>query len=107
MNALSDSNIIGVFDYICYEKCKDKNCRDAYTTVRKKSVSDSIKYLRDYRTLLWANPEKFETTERLKALSGRDHRNLMLIDSLFQMRDRNTGEFKYTLGYDRVWKYMQ
>ena len=79
MHALSDSSIMGLFDYICYEKCKDKKCRDAYTTVQKKTVSDSIKYLRDYRHLLWVNPEDLETTERLKALSGRDHRNLMLI----------------------------
>jgi len=101
LHALSDGEIQRVFDYVCYDRCKERYCRNEIS--KNKSVSDSLNVVENLRKHLWLNPPDLNNTlDRQKKLLGRDHRNVQLIDTLFQMKNPATKEINYTIGYDRV-----
>ena len=101
LHALSDGEIRRVFDYICYERCHGRNCRNEIS--KNKSVSDSLNEVEEFRKHLWVNPEDItNTSDQEKKLLGRDHRNVQLIDNLFKMMNPRTKTIDYTIGYMRV-----
>ena len=67
------------------------------------SVSDAFQNVEDFRKHLWKNPEDISNTkDEVQKLSGRDHRTVLLIDNLFQLRNPHTKEIEYKIGYDKV-----
>ena len=102
MAVLSDTDIRGVFSYICDRNCRhDKDCRNKISDGI--SVSDALKTVEDFRKHIWINPEELgNTTDEVQKLSGRDHRTVMLIDNLFQVRSPHNREIEYTIGFDKV-----
>jgi hypothetical protein len=102
MAVLSDTDIRGVFSYICDRNCRHgKNCRNKISDGI--SVSDALKKVEDFRKHIWINPEELgNTTDKVQKLSGRDHRTVMLIDNLFQMRNPHTREIEYTIEFNKV-----
>ena len=102
MAALSDTDIRGVFSYICDRNSRDgKDCRNKISDGI--SVSDALKKVEDFRKHLWINPEDISnTTDKVQKLSGRDHRTVLLIDNLFQLRNPHTKAIEYRIGYDKV-----
>ena len=102
MAALLDKEIRGVFCYIC-----DRNCRNSKNCQQKISedipVSEALNKVEDFRKHLWINPQDLtNTSDKVQNLSGRDHRIVMLIDNLFQLRNPSSGEIEYKIGYDQV-----
>ena len=41
LHALSDGEIRRVFDYVCYEKCHERNCRNEVSKNKSVSVSSN------------------------------------------------------------------
>ena len=101
MHALSHGEIRRVFDYVCYDRCHERNCRNEIS--KNKSVSDSWNEVEKLRKHLWVNPKDItNTSNKQKNLLGRDHRNVQLIDNLFKMINPTTKTIDYTIGYNRV-----
>lgn len=72
-----------------------------------KSFQECMGLVRGFRNHLWSTPAHISgysnaSDSTSKTLSGRDYRNVQLIDQLFSMRIPITGEINYTLGYDKV-----
>jgi len=73
-----------------------------------KSFQECMGLVRGFRNHLWSTPAHISgytsnaSDSTSKTLSGRDYRNVQLIDQLFSMRNPITGEINYTLGYDKV-----
>lgn len=107
MAVLSDTEIRGVFDYLCNRNCcHNGDCRK--NIGKNVSVSEAIKKIEDYRKYIWINPEELNnTTVQVQNMKGRDHRNVMLIDNLFQLRNPHDGVINYTIGYDKVANNIQ
>ena len=49
LHALSDVEIRLVFDYVCYEKCHERNCRNEVS--KNKSVSDSSNQVENWESI--------------------------------------------------------
>ena len=65
----------------------------------------SLSLVKDIRQHLWTDPSENDFIPDnllLKKASGRDYRNVQLIDSLYQMRNPKTKKIEYMIGYDRV-----
>ena len=107
MAVLSDTGIRGVLDYLCNRNCcHNGDCRE--NIGKNVSVSEAIKKIEDYRKYVWINPEELNnTTVQVQNMKGRDHRNVMLIDNLFQLRNPHDGVINYTIGYDKVANNIQ
>jgi hypothetical protein len=52
--------------------------------------------LRIFWKRIWINPEELSnTTDEVQKLSGRDHKTVLLIDNLFQLRNPHTKAIEY------------
>lgn len=92
--ALSSGEQTEIFRYICNQDCRyDSNCRN--NIGKQKTVQQALDVVTNFKQHMWQNS--------LPNSSGRDSRNLMLIDELFRMQSPFDNEkFNFTIGYDHV-----
>ena len=109
MAALDDSSIATVFvsyckiskyaSFLCDKKCGSN-------VISNGDIPAGIKLVRDLRKHIWVNPDSIsmgdsELERKLKELSGRDHRNVLMLNDLFRMKQVG-GQVRFTIGYDRI-----
>ena len=66
------------------------------------SIPEAMQYVKDFRSWLWAISK--DDNENLHTMSVRDKRNVLLINELFSMQNKN-GELSFTIGKNKVDQY--
>ena len=105
--ALTNESIMSVFHKSCVTCKADSqySCGLKCGTIMSMncgSIPEAMQYVEDFRSWLWAISK--DDNENLHTMSVRDKRNVLLINELFSMQNKN-GELSFTIGKNKVDQY--
>ena len=98
IEALNEREILDIFRTNCsiVRDGSSFKCSGQCGSRLSDNIPKSVEIVKDYRSFLWKTPNDYNSESTCQE-SIRDHRNAILINELFLMKD-NTGKIHFTLG---------